>query len=337
VTIAKDFADLFEGRTDAYGTDEGGCWRVDPVFCSWPSTAAAHLNGDRALGVYPMVLNADRLGLRPNIDITPEWEVKWGCVDFDVHSVNKRCWDYEIEADAHTAALNLQAVLKHFGITSWIERTRSYGRHVWVFADTWVPARTMRRALLVACDVAEVSKREVNPKQEELADGQLGNYVRLPYPGDGGLQYMIDAACRRIPLSVFAFRLPPTSPAKPALATRATHAQLDKLAALYREPERVNIEFTDGHPITLLSMGFLNNDGTSRYQSLLLDMLNEQPEDRSDALMRLAGTAARQLKPVLTPNEVLMLIRIADDRWGKFVNRRDREERLRAIVEKAYQ
>ena len=155
------FIDLFAGNTAAVGGDEGLAIRrpeeVDDDALWWEDQLFGHLIGtNRPLGVYPL---------------KEDGTVKWGCVDFD--EGYKESWP---------DALNLHNVLLHgFDITSWIERSRSKGWHVWVFAEEWVNASTMRDALWAACEIAGAPTKEVNPKQTELKDGGLGNYVRLPY------------------------------------------------------------------------------------------------------------------------------------------------------------
>lgn len=175
------FATLFEGSKDAYGTEAGGCFRPDPgnPMHSWQNFVHAHLAGANPVGVYPMLR---RKSLYLGLDGPQEWEwvVGFGCVDLD-HS--KPGAPYASPDDAHGAAVALQSVLAALDICSWIERTRSDGRHVWVFAATPVSAATMRNALVAACDIAQVSTKEVNPKQTYLEPEQVGNYIRGMYPG----------------------------------------------------------------------------------------------------------------------------------------------------------
>jgi hypothetical protein len=163
------FKVLFEGNRSALGAEEGGCLRL-PQPWMWSQFLEAHLTGEgEPVGVYPMV-SGDRIsGFHEDAGA---WAVKWGCVDIDVG-----------ESESQLHAKNLHLALEAFGIRGWIERSRSKGYHVWVFADSWVPAGTMRSALLAACQIAGAPSQEVNPKQAKLREGQLGNYVRLPYPG----------------------------------------------------------------------------------------------------------------------------------------------------------
>lgn len=179
-SLVVEFANLFQGRTDAVGTEAGGCIRLPG---EWAVQRAIDLHlghgGKDAIGIYPMRLfpMAKATGSGEFVraeDATneAEWRVHWGCIDFD-----------EGEEISLVHARNVRTALQQLGLTSWIERSRSKGFHVWLFADEWVPARTMRRALLAACQLVDAPTKEINPKQEELNDDQLGNYVRLSHPG----------------------------------------------------------------------------------------------------------------------------------------------------------
>lgn len=148
--LVHRFAVLFAGRTDAHGTDSGGCVRGAVTG----ATYHAHLVGEEAIGIYPLV----------------DGHVVWGCTDIDL--------GFERSLPM---ARNLRRALALLGITSWIERSRSKGWHVFVFAAGWLPAEHMRNALLFAHGVAGVPAKEVNPKQ--INGVELGNYLRLPYPG----------------------------------------------------------------------------------------------------------------------------------------------------------
>jgi hypothetical protein len=313
------FADLFEGRHDAYGTEEGGCIR--DVYETWHEVAECHLEGRgrTPIGVYPMVLRPDVPFPDPH-QCGAQWAVKWGCVDFDVKSDKHKTYDYETPADAHRAALNLVKVLNRLAIYGSVERTRSNGRHVWVFADEWVPAAHMRRALLVACDVAGVSNREVNPKNEALAaPDTLGNYVRLPYPG------VLDrrtppARLTRTFISAnpdFTIRFEDFNP------QRTSVLALEKAAALYVPP-------APPRPIIIER----DYRGPARLSALTKAVLEGGPlGDRSTWLVKLAHLCREDRLP---EGEALAVVYDGDERCGKFVGRRDRAQRIADIVRKAY-
>jgi hypothetical protein len=135
------FTTLFRGRGDVYGHEEGRCVK-EPLT---HNIFQQHLDGVQAIGVYPMV------------PINNVHHVVWGCSDIDIEDLG--------------GARKIQSALSAVNVTSFVERSRSKGYHVWVFAEQVVPASDMRRMLLCAHQVAEYPAREVNPKQETLATG----------------------------------------------------------------------------------------------------------------------------------------------------------------------
>lgn len=169
--LISDFSILFAGRTDAYGSWEGGCIKENINETKYMK----HLWGQEYIGIYPMMDND---------------KVSWGCSDIDVNDVDQ--------------ARNIQLALKLKCVESWIEKTVK-GFHVWVFAMEPIEARVMRRALLAAHAVAKVPAKEINPKQEETSG--YGNYVRLPYPGalfePCSVRYMLDSSDNPINLETF--------------------------------------------------------------------------------------------------------------------------------------
>lgn len=164
--LFESFCDLFDGNRSAVGTENGGCLHLS-FQEGWVHAMERHLRhgGDDAIGVYPLRYFPYTAHVG--------WYVKWGCVDWD---------DGDEESYAH--AFNVQQLLKRFGVTGWLERSRSKGWHLWVFAQDWTPAWIMRRGLLMACKLVDAPTREINPKAEGSDDPTfLGNYIRLVYPG----------------------------------------------------------------------------------------------------------------------------------------------------------
>ena len=296
-----EFMGLFQGNQLAYGGDEGRAVRCTKA--EWQSVLTAHWDGTGpAVGVYPLVYDGDG-----------GWGVRWGCVDFDIKSPGHAKYDYETEAEAAIAAENLQRVLAAFGVTAWIERTRSHGRHVWIFCVDWLPAKVVREALLVATEIAGVSQREVNPKSDgsNLTPDQLGNYVRLPCHGER----VILQGTRSMPKEEF------VTAAREALADRLT---LERVATLYRPPAPT-IEWN--------APALDEYDGT--IPRVVRHVIENGPNDgdRSKGLLYIAHEC---MKAGLSPKHALDLVSIADDVWGKYTGRRDREQRLIEIVERAW-
>jgi len=309
-TLFEQFHALFEGRVDVCGTEEGGCDRSMAID-HW----GGHFLGGTPMGVYPMVP-------LQHPDEPTEWLVKWGCVDLDVKREGKRRYDYDTEDEAHLAARNLHSVLQHAGVTSWTEVTRSHGRHVWVFMDDWVPAATMRRALLVACDVADVPPTEVNPKSEGFDDPEtLGNYVRLPYPyGIDDNRYMLTVKSEvRIARDAFIIR---------AYETRNSAGELEALAELWTPPPtRVHVAEYGQYDGKL-------NDEITPYIRAVLKQGPINGEDRSGWLYWLAGKCREEN---LTPELAYAVVHEADTVYThKYVIRKDGDRRIMELIEKQY-
>lgn len=321
MTIIEDFIALFDGNHAALGVEDGGCWHIKPPD-SWDKGITDHLNigGDDAIGVYPLTCFGHQLD-------APEWRVHWGCVDFDGHR-DGDCW---------THARNVQKVLEKVGVTAWVERTRSgEGYHVWVFAPRgeWVPAATVRRGLLVACEIAGAPTKEINPKSEGFDDPTtLGNYVRLPYPGWGSVanRETIDTFKRVIvdETGVAIFHL------HDWVAEAHAKAGLDglsTLADLWKPPiTHVPAEMRDEEiPEELEPL-------IKKMSPLAHHVFVEGPlpdADRSGTLFKLAVKLYEDGQH--TYSEIVALLMDSDRRWGKYWKRNDTEKRITDIVEKVW-
>jgi hypothetical protein len=190
------FAALFAGRQDAHGS--GG---DRPHVLHQPPDWSGHLLQGKPIGIFPLM--DDR-------------RVNWGCIDIDEDDIG--------------LAFNTWQVLKAQGLTSWVERSRSKGYHVWVFASDSVPAEVMRLALLVSSQVLSDDRlsSEVNPKNPN-AQG-LGNWVRLPYPHGATFHQTVLAMHEdREPLSVGAF-------IALAYSSRNSPQSIMSAAQMYRHP-----------------------------------------------------------------------------------------------------
>ena len=290
--IVDSFLTLFRGRGDVYGAWEGGCVRKPLNADSF----LKHLQGDELIGVYPLM------------PWKGNWYTVWGCSDIDVDDLD--------------AARNLQLSFTAKGITSFVEKTRK-GYHVWVFADSLVPAATMRRAFLSAHQAINYPAKEVNPKQESAGAG-YGNYVRLPYPnayaGQPLERTMLDDDDKPMPLVDF---LPL------ALESRVDESTLDTLANMWKPPTRMHV----------MSME-TNEDVRSilrRVGPIPYVIWRDGPmegSDRSSALFRLA---CNMRDSNITPADALAVIRSADSRWGKFYLRADGEAEMLKLVERCYE
>lgn len=295
-TEINGFVTLFRGRGDCYGSEAGGCVRnkLDrQVFVE-------HLEGKQGIGVYPAVPASVPFCV-------------WGCSDIDVEDL--------------PAARLLQRTLELAGITSWVERSRSKGYHVWVFASEPVPAETMRRALLVVHQVADYPAKEVNPKQSDVSVHKVGNYVRLPYLG--GLvtvplrRVILDGDDNPIPLDIFVDL---------AMSSRTSLETLQHIASFYKEPvkQKIDYNFSDMNDEDL--------EEALRVTSPLARVIWKQGplegQDRSTALTRLAHVCFRS---GISPSMATVIVVDADKRWGKYHARGDAgRSEIEKIILRAY-
>lgn len=133
---------------------------------------AKHLAGDIEIGTYP---------------VTDSAHCRWGCIDIDTGQ----------DDEAWELACDVRKAWAFFGVTAWVERSRSKGFHIWVFSQTWISASVMRDAGRYIASVVELDpKTEVNPKNEApwLTKTGLVNTVRTPYSGQAkpGRMVMVD-------------------------------------------------------------------------------------------------------------------------------------------------
>lgn len=161
IEIVRGFSHLFHGRHDAWfeSLPKGGRCVRGPVTLE---LYRQHLSGAKEIGTYP---------------VTDDARCRWSCIDIDKD-------DWQLATD-------VWSLWRDYGITAWIESSRSKGWHIWVFADTWIPAIEMRQAGQWIIEVSQNGPRpldrktEVNPKNDApwLVPNGLVNTVRLPYSG----------------------------------------------------------------------------------------------------------------------------------------------------------
>ena len=314
-TVAR-FARIFRGRTDAHGTWKGGAVHGTVDLSQYETHLNTELHG---IGVYP----------HRGID-----GVTWGCIDIDGHSFpldeSREHPDYDrkqpewhdweaMERLAH----NLVKALGFKNVPAIVEKTRN-GYHVWCFPkDETVPAQVMRRALMAACKVCKYDPDEVNPKAEILAEGKIGNYVRLPYNhgwNDRKERFFLDPATRS------AIGLDKALDV--AERSLAETSDLEACASLWTPPRKT----------TVVDTSVAAPEVVAQLRGLSRTIWADGPLPGSDRSSTLAHLAHLCREDGLSMNDTYGVVCSADLRWGKFQpeGRTDAVEQLTAITERAF-
>lgn len=309
--VAAQFRRLFRGRGDCYGSWEGRCVKER---CT-PETFVDHLTSGPPIGVYPTMNMGNGVA-----------HSSWGCTDIDY-------------TDDPTDAYTIHDVFQAVGVQSWIERTAK-GYHVWVFLETLTPSEHVRNMFLAAHQVAGINPKEVNPKQTRLGPGDVGNYVRLPYP------LALTSSCSTESNSTQPWNLSGrymlnrTSGARLELmeflsAVESTDSFLSvskvaELAGYYLPPTPRQMELREPSGSVI--------DASRKLTPLGRVIWREGPlegRDRSTTLQHLAYECA---KASLDPSDAYEIVKDADVRWGKnYLERGDKgEEILLRLIETAY-
>lgn len=322
VDAIETMLDLFQGRPDAWGGDEGRAiyGTVDEKLME------GHLYGVQGIGIYPVRFTE---GMKDNFTEMSSGEhmenmvVKWGCCDIDTG-------DWE-------EAYKLAMTLRKMGLTPWVERSRSKGWHVWIFSDTWVPAYIMRRCLKIAYAAIDLQAKEANPKSELLRPNQLGNYVRLPYKGA-----LPDDVCERqtmmydwsvlndgycLSFGSFLFMAEDGD-------VVSSETTIRKWAAKWYEAPAPNVTVKD------VAVG---PELEALIQSLpypLRTLWTNGPKARTngetDTSQGLVALAHNLAQAGWAPDDVYSVVVSGDLRWGKFHTRNDPDNYYRDIVNRAY-
>lgn len=301
------FAELHQGGRLARDIDgDFRPWKLggQPVAAhgDYYEIISGHLAGDCPIGVYPL------------LDDT----VHWGAIDWDLG-----------DEESLIHAVNVHAVLEAIGIATWVELSRSKGCHLWLYCAEWMPARTMRLALIAACGLVDAPITEVYPKQE-TADGGWGNGLRLPYPKVRPMGRQCVVTPQLTEWSFYDF-------VETAFETRATAESIVSLAKRAARP-------TPPPPPTF-SQPDPSRPRRSRHDGGLTGLAqhiwdngprmadNGTTYDRSRMLHTFACELFRQ---DYDTGSIEMLVARLDQRWGqKFVARRDGAQRIKDLVGKA--
>jgi hypothetical protein len=158
---------------------------------------------------------------------------------------------------------------------------------------------------LAAHQVCNTPPKEVNPKQFDLSNGKVGNYVRLPYPdGYSAQERRIMHQGNLIGLDLFVDY---------AMQHRTEPTLISELATYYRPPQRQHVEV--GEPSGDLKAI------TDRLTPLGWTIFKAGPLEGRDRSTTLSHLAHESVKSGLSPADTLVVLMDADVRWGKYTAR----------------
>lgn len=150
ITI-KRFMSLFVGLDRAHGKYHNGRARTVKKKAG-PSSYQKHLDGTVGLGLTPILSNNKCL---------------FGAIDIDINDID------HAELETKTKKLDLPAITC---------RSKSGGAHVYTFFQSpGVPAPIVRNILSGWASSLGFGDSEIFPKQDRLGEGELGNWINLPY------------------------------------------------------------------------------------------------------------------------------------------------------------
>jgi hypothetical protein len=136
-----------------------------------------HLAGKMGLGIHPLRDDA---------------KVRWAAIDADEYALGKD----------DVGLIALEAKVRKLGFKLMVLRSKSGGAHLVLFFNAPVPARNARKLLKTYAaklgvrsihkDTGKPIPAEIFPKQDELVNGNLGNFLNMPYfNGDDTTRYAI--------------------------------------------------------------------------------------------------------------------------------------------------
>lgn len=165
--LAIEFTRIFTGNETAHGefiiTDTSGI-KAKGKAKTVPGEVNVdnwieHLSGGNGLGIIPINTNN---------------QCTWGAIDID---------EYE---------LNLEELSTQLPENLLLCRTKSGGAHIYLFTSAPVPAQLIRKKLTLVARALGRPNTEIFPKQDKLEDGQVGNWINMPYfNSESTLRYCI--------------------------------------------------------------------------------------------------------------------------------------------------
>ena len=168
----EKFAAIFDGLTEAYGT-----YRVEKKQSNGKNTGKAAIVREPRT---PKLWQGHLSGKGNSVGIIPineDNKCKWGCIDVDQYPLDHKL---------------LVEKIRRLKLPLVVCRSKSGGAHCFLFADDWVEARDMQKALQNISAALGYGDSEIFPKQVKLnlERGDVGNFLNLPYyDAEGGLRY----------------------------------------------------------------------------------------------------------------------------------------------------
>jgi hypothetical protein len=147
------FSRLFVGRTDAYVRWDNDNFQAVKAPLS-KLVLKAHLAGEYRVGSY--LIRKD------------------GCTSQIV---------FDVDEPKHSIVRKIVRRLQKLKITSYAERSKSKGFHIWIFLDRPTGSKQARQFAYYVLQGLDNYKIEVFPKQDKVRDGGFGNSIFLPLYG----------------------------------------------------------------------------------------------------------------------------------------------------------
>lgn len=296
------FDTLFEGRRDVYGLHNPEDDQITMVNDELSILEFKdHLvQGTKSLAVYP---------------VTREGICHWACIDFDyARDPNK----------AIEVAKAVQATLTGAGVTSWLEKSKGKGGHVWIFFSEPVPAQLARALLNTVLKLnpfrGEGFSAEIFPKQENVAAGKFGNCLNIPYYApqvSEGKRVVINPETNQV--------LAPEEFAEKAFRSRVSIAQVRiALGQVLESLEERNISKTDkpSNPLSVPSNIYVDivdifapnwKEGCRQFLAMGLSGFLAKKNFSLDSVIDIIQAIGRRTND----NELTSRLRVARDTFNK--------------------
>src|SRR5210317_1436337 len=168
----EKFAAIFDGLQQAYGT-----YKVEKKQSNGKNTGKASIVREPRT---PKLWQGHLSGKGNSVGVIPineENKCKWGCIDVDQYPLDHKL---------------LVEKIRRLKLPLVVCRSKSGGAHCFLFAEDWVEARDMQKALQNISAALGYGDSEIFPKQVKLNldRGDVGNFLNLPYyDAEGGLRY----------------------------------------------------------------------------------------------------------------------------------------------------